>query len=507
MNTNSKKNKTIAKNVFSLYIRMFFTLAVGLYTSRVLLNALGVEDYGIYSVVGGVIILFSFVKSSFTSAISRFLSFEIGKGDLNRIIDTFKASLSINIIIALIIVILAETIGLWFLENKLVISKDRMHIAKIVYHLSLFTAVIEIIKVSFNSLLISREKMNVYAIIEIIFSFIKLVFVIILTKLTYDKLLLHGFLTALASLLVFAIYVGYCVVKFEECKIGIGFKRDVIKPMLSFSTINLYGSLSVIARSQGVNILLNMFFGVVLNTANAIAIQIQNAILTFSNNIIIAVQPQIVKSYAQKDYEYSKELLLQSSKYIFLLIFMISLPIYLEMEYILELWLNKVPEYSVVLCRLTLIFNIIAVLSTILANGLHATGNIKTPNFVNGTLYMLVAPITYIMFKNGFEPETPFILNIVFVFIGMTMNVLSLNKYLPQFKLYDFFNKVFLVVVLISFITFFITNFVSNFFNSGFSRLLVTVLTSFLSIIILTYFIGTDKKTKENLFTLIKQKL
>lgn len=505
--SNSKKNKTIAKNVFSLYIRMFVTLAISLYTSRVLLNVLGVEDYGIYSVVGGVIILFSFIKSSFTSAISRFLSFEIGTGDTKKIIDTFKASLTINLIIALVIVLLAETVGLWFLETKLVIDENRLYVAKLVYQLSLLSAVIEIIKVPFNSLIISYEKMNVYAIIEIISSLLKLVFVIILTKISYDKLLLHGLLTALASFLVFSIYVTYCLKRFSVCKLGVGLNRNVIKPMLNFSTLNLYGSLSVIARSQGVNILLNIFFGVVLNTANAIAIQMQNAISSFSNNIIIAIQPQVVKSYAQNDFDYTRELLLKSSKYIYLLIFMISLPLYIEMEFILKLWLNKVPYYSVMLCRLTLIFNIIAVLSTIMANGLNATGNIKTPSLINGTMYMMVAPISYLMFKNDFPPEAPFILNIIFVFVGMTFNVLALAKHLPKFKFSYFFNEVFIIVVLISVISFFTSSFVIKAFNLSFIRLIITVLTSFLSVLLLTYFIGTDKKTKENLSILIKQRL
>ncbi|GHT70422.1 hypothetical protein AGMMS50239_38780 [Bacteroidia bacterium] len=479
-------------------------MGVGLYTSRVVLSVLGVEDFGIYGVVGGIVAMFGFLNASMSGATSRFLTFALGKNDKMNLQKTFSSALTIHFLIAIIILILAETIGLWFLENKLVIPEYRMVAARWVYQFSILNSIILITQVPYNSTIIAHERMNVYAYVEILNVCLKLGIVYLLVIGNFDKLILYSALILFVSISIAIIYGLYCLKHFEESKYKFGWDKKTICPMLSFSGWDLYGNMSTIARTQGVNMLLNMFFGPVLNAANGVAVQVQGAIMSFAGNIITAVRPQIVKSYAAGDYQYTIKLIFTAAKYIYLLLLVLSLPLILEMDFVLNLWLKNVPNYAVSFCRLTLIFNFFATLSLVIVCVIHATGKIKLVSLINGTIYLSVIPVSYIAFRFNASPELPYICNILFVFIGMSLNIFVLKRYLPEFSIRDFVLKVFGVCAMISLIAFGISYGVMLGMAEGFVRFCTTVAVSSFTVTVVTY-ATMDKQTKQQLKTKIQR--
>jgi O-antigen/teichoic acid export membrane protein len=478
-------------------------MGVSLYTSRVVLNTLGVEDFGIFGVVGGIVAMFGFLNASMSGATSRFLTFELETGNKENLKKTFSSALTIHILIAILILILAETVGLWFLESKLVIPENRMYAARWVYQLSIASTMITILQVPYNSVIIAHERMNIYAYVEILNVCLRLAVIYFLLIGNYDKLILYAILVLCVSVITVCIFRIYCLKYFEECRYKFEWDKKIIYPILSFSGWDLYGNMSAIARTQGVNMLLNIFFGTVLNAANSIAIQVQGAVMLFANNIIVAIRPQIVKSYASKNYQYTVKLVLNASKYTYILLLILSLPLMLEMNYILNLWLKNVPIYAVSFCRFILMFNFFATMSTILVSAIHATGNVKRPSLINGSLYLLVIPISYISFKLNGIPEIPYICNILFVFIGMISNVYTLKLYIPQFPIKEFVFKVLCICLLISFISFMTSYFVMSNMQENFFRFIIVALISTILTSILSYYIATDRQIKK----LIKQKI
>jgi O-antigen/teichoic acid export membrane protein len=495
-------NKRIAKNTAYLYVRMLLNMAITFYTSRVVLNTLGVDDFGTYGVVGGIIAMFGFLNSSMAGATSRFLTFELGRQNYERLKKTFSAALTMHFIIALLILVFGETAGLWWLENKLIIAPDRMNAARWVFHLSILASIIGITQAPYNATIIAHERMNVYAYVEILHSLLKLGIVFLLVIGNFDKLILYAVLTLCVTLIITTIYKIYCTRNFAESHYKFHWDKEIITPMLSFSGWDLYGNMSVIGRTQGVNMLLNMFFGPVLNAANAVAIHVQTAMLSFAGNIMTAVRPQIVKSYAAQNYQYTIKLVLNTTKYIYLLLLILSLPLILEMDFVLTLWLKNVPSYAAVFCRCTLIFLFFSTMSNILVSTIHATGNIKRPSIINGTLYLLVLPVTYVAFKWGGIPIIPYICNILFVFIGMMSNAYTLKSYVAQFSIKDFIYKVLCVCLFITVLSFSISMSVKYNMPEGFLRFILIILVSTVSTSLLTYFIAMDKQTKYK----IKQK-
>lgn len=438
--TNS--NNRIAKNTVVLYLRMIYTMVVILYTSRVILATLGVEDFGIYNIVGGVVGLFMFVNSTMTSATSRFLTYEIGRGNDNDVRETFSASIWAHVVIAILILLLCETIGLWFVENKMVIPISRVDSARIVYQLSILSVLVTIIQVPFNAILISHENMSAYAVIDILNVTLKLLVLYLLVYLSYDKLVLYAVLILIINVFTFLVYVLYTRYCYQECRYLTRWKKRYIMPMFSFSFWDLYGNMAVAARTQGVNMLLNVFFGPIANAASAISTSVQNAVMSFAANVNTAVRPQIIKSYALGDYNEMSELIISSCKINFLIMLIISAPLYAEMETVLRLWLGDYPEMAINFCRLTLLFSLFANLSYLVNTGVHAYGNIKKPSIVNGTLYLLVIPFSYFLFLHYSNPIYPFIFNILAVFIGMCYNVKTLHGYINQFSIMAFIKEV-----------------------------------------------------------------
>lgn len=320
-----------------LYIRMFISVIISLYTSRVVLQTLGVEDYGIYGVVGGIVAMMGFINASMSGATSRFLTFELGRGDFSRLSKTFSSALLVHIIIAVIVLVLAETVGLWFLCNKLVIPEGRMVAAHWVYQLSILSSMLAITQVPYNSSIIAHEKMDVYAYVEILNVMLKLLIVYLLVIGSFDKLILYAILMFAVSVIIIMVYRIYCIRRFEECKFRWIWDKTFLKPIISFSGWDLFGNMAVTTRQQGTNFLINMFFGVVYNAASGVASTVNGILGMFSQNILTAFRPQIIKFYSVGSVQESVNLLYNAGKFATLLMVLIAIPFSFEMEYIMKL--------------------------------------------------------------------------------------------------------------------------------------------------------------------------
>lgn len=394
-------NRRIAKNTLVLYIRMFFVVVVGLYTSRVVLEALGVEDYGIYGVVGGIVGMLGFLNSSMSVSTSRFITFELGKGDKDRLAKTFASAVVIHYIIAGIVVLLAETIGLWYLCEKMVIPAERMFAAHCVFQLSIISAFLTITQVPYNATIIAHEKMNVYAYVEIINVALKLAIVFLLSIGNFDKLIFYAALMFAVSVIIRIIYRVYAIRRFNECKFRWLWDKSYIRPLLSFSLWALYPNFCFTSRQQGINLILNLFGGAVVNAASALATTVYGIIEQFSTNVLTASRPPIIKLFAQKQYDETIKLTRQTAAIASLLFGIVAIPVIFECDYLLSLWLVEVPPYTSSFCILLLISAFFSLNNNCLFSIIQASGNIKTYSFTAGTTSLMVLPILYVVLNQG----------------------------------------------------------------------------------------------------------
>lgn len=488
-----------------MYLRMLFSLSVSLYTSRVVLQELGVEDFGIYSVVGGVVAMFSFLNSSMGTATSRFFNFEIGQqGDVQTV---FTSALIIHLFIATLVFIAGAGLGYSVIFEHLNIDVTRLEAAKWVYGLSLLTACVAILQVPYSALIVSYEHFKAFAYLDVLAVLLKLSVAYYLSMAGSDKLTVYAGLVFCVSVIIFISNVCYALGKFDVSHLRLRINNALIKKMLSFSGWDLYGNASVLARTQGVNILLNLFFGSLLNAASGIAMQVQSAVMLFSTSALATVRPQIVKSYASGDYQRTSFLVINAAKFTYLMLLMVSLPLILEMDYVLALWLGKVPDFAVLFCQYILIFNFIANLSSILVSAIHATGHIKRPSLINGSLYLLVVPISYFAYEFNFQPEVAYQVNIAMVLIGMLSNALTLSLLLPSFSFLKFISKVLLpcggctiVVVATSWLCL-------QLFTPGFFRLIIVSLSSIISTLITSYYFALDGVIRTAISAFVLKKL
>lgn len=433
-------NRRIAKNTMMLYFRMLLIMAVSFYTSRVVLQTLGVVDYGIYNVVGGIVAMFGFLNSAMSSSTQRYLTFELGRGDTERLKKVFVTSVNIHIMISVIVFVLAETIGLWLLYNKMTIPVERFNAAFWVYQCSILSTMVMFISVPYNATIIAHEKMSAFAYISILEVVLKLLIVYLLLIGDIDKLILYAVLMLTVQVIIRFIYNIYCKRHFEETKYSFLFDRPLFKEMLSFSGWNLWGNMAAVAFTQGLNILLNMFFGPVVNAARGVAVQVQQAVTQFSMNFQTAINPQITKSYAIEDYEYMHSLIFRSSRFTFFLLLCICLPVFMEAEALLGIWLKEVPEYSAVFLRIILCATIVDALANPLMISAQATAHIKIYQSVVGGILLTILPIAYVVLKLGGNPQSVFIVHllictiafIVRLFIIRPMIRLSLTKYIKE---------------------------------------------------------------------------
>lgn len=486
---------------------MLFSIVVSLYTSRLVLNALGVSDYGIYNVVGGVVGMFEFINSSLSGATSRFLTFELGAQNGQKLKETFSSSLIIHICVAILIFILSETIGLWFLTNKLVIPQERMLAAHIVYQLSILTCMINITQVPYTAAIIAHEKMGIFALIGIVNVILKLIITLMLYLGNSDKLILYSILFFIVSCITVLATRFYCIKKYTECTLRFKINKKIILPILSFSSWDLYGNLSLVARGQGINILQNLFFGPIINAASGIANQVQSVIASFADNFLTAVRPQIVKNYACGNIEGMQKLLYNASKYSFYLLFLLSYPLIIENSFILRIWLNNVPTYAVILCQLSLINNLVSIMFRSVMFSIHATGKIKRISFINGTIYLLTLPLSYIFLKLGYPPQTPFVINIFLLLCGSISNLITLRMYIHSFKIRLFICNVIWPCCYVCTIGAIIPLFIRINMDEGWVRLIIVTLCSITSISLSILYIGINKSTRKQLYSLIISKI
>ena len=483
---------------------MLVIMLVSLYTTRIILAELGVNDYGIYDVVAGVVTSLAFISQTLSSALQRFLSYAIGKQNHEELNEIFSASLAIFILIGVACLLIGETLGLWLVNNLLNIPENRLVAANIVYQFALFSFLITILSIPFISEIIAHEEMGIYSFVGIIDYTLKLGVAFILIFTTYDNLILYGFLSFLITLITFLIYYFVTKVNFSECNFKIPRRLSIFKELLSYSGWTLLGTVSGIANNQGNSILINVFFSPVVNAARAIALQVIGVISAFANNFFTSFRPPLIKSYAEENYIYTMQLFYSSSKLSFILMLVICLPIYIEMETILNLWLKNTTLQMITFTKLALIYAMIVSLNNPITTLIQATGKIRNYFVFVESFTLLSLPITYFSFKLGYPPEATFWGSIIVFSIAHIVRLIILKNTVIQFTisryLDEFIRPSFIISILSSIIPFFIV----NYFPIGLFRLFIVFSTSSILIVITFYFIGLNIDEQKFLCNIIK---
>lgn len=488
-------NSRIAKNTFALYVRMLFTMVVSFYTSRVMLQTLGVTDYGILNVVGGVVAMLSFLNGSMASATQRYLNVDIAKGDTEHLKLTFRTALQIHVIISIIIFVIFETIGLWFLMNKLVIPEERMMAAFWVYQLSVVSSIVGIISLPYNADIIAHEKMEAFAYISIMDAVLKLLIVYLITISPFDKLVTYSSLFLLVGLLDRYIYNAYCSRNFSEVNFSFKVDKAYLKEMLSFSGWSLWGTLAGLLFTEGINILLNIFFGPTVNAARGIAVQVQGVVQGFVGNIQVAMNPQITKSYAECNLQRMHNLMVASSKFCFFLLYLIVLPVIFEAGLILKLWLGVVPDHTLSFLRLILFIVLTDTLAVpyVIAN--QATGKVKKYQIVCGGLMLCIVPSAYITLKLGASPESVFVVHGIVAVITQGARVYMMRK-LIDFPIQKYCRVILFPVVSVAVVSSVLPYISFTNIQNQYANCLITSVASIISVIVFSYVLGLNRTEK-----------
>ncbi|MGP9670036.1 hypothetical protein ACT3S9_01750 [Pseudoalteromonas sp. AOP31-A2-14] len=460
------KYKRMAKNAGMLYFRMLLTMGVALYTSRVVLQTLGVDDFGIYHVVAGFVTMLGFLHGAMSSATQRFLAFELGKSGEKDMPGIFSMSINIHILIALVVLILGETIGLWFVKTQMTIPPDRMLAAQWVFHISLVSFMITIISVPYNALIIANEKMSVFAWVSIFDVMLKLLIVFMLGWFGFDKLILYALLSLCVVLIIFLIYRAYCHSKFKDSQFKFYWDKTLFKVMMSYTGWNLWGNVAAVMSGQGVNILLNIFFGPAVNAARAIAMQVSAALNSFVQNIQVAVNPQIIKSYAENDIAFMHQLVCYGAKYNFFVLLFLSMPVVINTELVLEAWLGSVPDYAVIFLQLMILNILIDAISAPLITSAQATGRIKLYQIVVGGILLLNVPLSYLLLKIGSEPYIVVLAGVCTSIFALLARLVILKK-LIELSVVKFFTGVVIRSLLIISFTSALYYFILSFFSKS----------------------------------------
>ncbi len=478
-----------------LYIRMIIVMGVSLYTSRIILNTLGVEDFGIYNVVGGFVVMIGFLNSAMSSAVQRFISIEIGRKDYTQLGNVFNMSVNIHLLAAVLILVVAETIGLWFVQNQLTIPPERFSAAMWVYQFSILALIAHMLNVPYHSTIIAHERMNVFAWISVVEVSLKLFIVFMLQWFGFDKLKLYALLMFSLALIIRLVYRTYCNRNFPESKFKIYWNTLLFKKMTSFASWNLIGTGAHVLYGQGINVLLNIFFGPVVNAARGIAYQVRGAVMTFMINFQIAINPQIIKSFASKDLKYMHQLIFRGAKFSFFLIFLFSVPILLETGILLNLWLKIVPDYTIIFTQLAIINVLIDSVGRPLMTAAQASGKIKLYQSITGGLLLLILPLSWIFLKLGFPPQVT-----LYVSISMSIIVhfplLKIVSNLVGLSIREYIQNVFYKIIPVAMISIIPSLLIKYFMDPGIYRLIIMVFTSSVSIAISVYLIGLSSVEK-----------
>ncbi len=491
--------KRIAKNTILLYGRMVFNMVVVFYTSRILLNILGVNDYGVYNVVGGVVALFSFLNGSLGGATSRFITFDLGKDDPNELAKTFSAAFFCHLAIGLIIVLLAETIGLYLLNEKMIIPDESKVATMWIFQFSIASTFLTITQVPYNACIIAHERMNAFAYIGIADTLLKLGVVLSLKYFFFsDRLFLYGLFILLETFVITILYRVYCRKNFAECKFRFSHDSARMKKIFSYAGWDLIGNFSTVAQGQGLNVLLNMFFGPAVNAARAISVQINGAVGQFSNNFMMAVRPQIIKSYANGQIKEMMDLVYPSAKFGFIMSLFLVLPLISETHYVLQLWLKNVPDYAVPFCQIFLLVSLVNVWRNPFIAALHATGNIKLANAICGTILVSTLPISYVGLKMGAGPVSVFWITFIITVIVLVVDLINLKRFLP-ISLIRYFGQIAFPCLFVSSIVVATLFVVQNQITESFVRLIITAVVSSVELFAISYAFVLEKETKRKI--------
>lgn len=505
MSDSSSKNTRIAKNTLFLYLRMFFVLLVSLYTTRVVLNALGVVDYGVYNVVAGFVAMFAFLNTSMSNGIQRFYNFKLGSEGEAALTKVYNTSLLIQGILSIIVVLLLETIGLWYINEKMVIPLDRMDTARWLYHFSVISLVLVIMQIPYSSAIIAHERMGFFALVSIIDAVAKLIIALILPYVGSDKLFVYGIYSLGIAIINFVLYYAYNKIHFKELLFRIEFDRELFISMLSFSGWNVFGTFAFMIRQQGLTILLNFFFGTVVNAAQGIAAQIQSAIQGFSGNIVVAFRPQMVQSYAQGDYGRVSHMFCSLSKISFLMLFMLSAPVAFEIDYILKLWLgDAVPEYTSYFTIMVLANMVLLSLHTPIVTLIHASGQMKKFQIVTSLIICSIIPISWVALKMGAEPGSVYWISLIVQIVNQAACMKVLLDVFP-YHINDYIKNVIMPILIVSLVVILCEFGVSTIMPECFMRLIITCAVSFI-VTCGTAYLSLTENEKNIIFNIIKRK-
>ena len=495
MSDTSSANKRIAKNTLVLYVRMLFTMGISLFTSRVILQTLGVEDYGISSVVGGVISMFTFINAAMVSSTQRYLNFELVRGDANQLRSVFSTSLQIHALIALAIIVLSETVGLWFLNEKLVIPEARMTAAMWVYQCSILSCAVSIMSTPYNAVIVAHEKMSAFAYISILDVSLKLLVVYLLVVLPFDKLIILSILTLLVQLFIRYIYTLYCHRHFPESYFQFRFNKTLFKEMFGFAGWSFWGNLAAILYTQGLNMMLNIFFGPIVNAARGIAVQVQSAVQQFVGGFQTALNPQITKNYASNNLPQMHSLMFRSARFSFLLLFFLSLPVLMETNFILTLWLKTVPDDAVIFTQIMICISLIYTTANpcVIAN--QATGKVKIYQMVVGGILLLILPISYVVLKLGAPAYSVFIVHFCIESVAQFSRMYMLRN-LIHLPLWQYMKNIYIPIVSTVAIAIILPLVVRMQVAEGWLRFLAVGFTCVLSVGASSYFIGFTKQER-----------
>lgn len=490
MNTDTlSNNKRIAKNTLLLYFRMLFLMFIGLFTSRINLQSLGVDNFGIYNVVGGVVAMLSVLTGSLGVAISRDITFEIGRGDKERLNKVFSSAVTIQLFMSILVIIIAEVVGVWFLNNKMVIPADRLYAANWVLQFSTASFVLTLISVPYNACIIAHEKISVFAYITIYEAIMKLVIAYSVFATPIDKLITYAALLLFLSFTMRLIYGVYCSRKFEECHYRFAFDKELLKHMGGFAGWTMFGNLAYVGYSQGLNILLNLFFGPSVNAARGVAMQVNEKVSAFCTNFQMALNPQITKSYAANDLKRMHSLVYASSKYSFFMLLLLSLPIMIEAPSILHYWLGLVPDHTVWFVRLIFMILMVDATANPLTVGAQANGNIKVYQIIVGSILLLIVPISYVALKMGCIPEGVFVVHLSVVILAQCVRIYMVRNMI-QLSVSEYIKKVIVKIGLVVATATILPLLLHSYLQSDFMSMILVCLVSMINVMVSVYALG-----------------
>lgn len=506
MSDQSANNKRIAKNTAFLYIRMILVLLVSLITTRIVLKALGVVDYGIYNVVAGFVSMFSFLNTSMSNGIQRFYNYRLGANDETSVTDVYNTALQIQGLLAIIILVLLETVGVWYMTTQMVIPAERMNTAMWVFQFSVLSMLFVILQIPYSAAIMAYERMDYYAYVSIFDVVAKLIIAYLLMTTSYDRLWLYGFLNLVISIISFGMYLVYSKLHFKHLKIKFKYYKEYFKPMLSFSGWNVFGSFAYMIKGQGLNMLLNVFFGPIVNAARGVSNMIMSAIQGFQGNIVVAFRPQLVKSYSAGEHQRVKKLFYSLSKISYLMLAMLSIPVMMELDYILSLWLDDVvPEYTKSFTILVLANMVISSLNTPVSQVVHATGKMKNYQIATSLVVCGILPISWVFLKLGYDPNAVYVISLLMSIVNQIVCNIYLKRIFP-YSLSEYFRKVIIPCGAYTLLAPIAPFALVLLLSSSFIRLLVVGVVSVLASFLVAYMVVLNQSEKNLILNFIKRK-